>query len=530
MTFIFSLVYLTGNAKTKPVKKKELEMKKKSILSLGLLSLFSLGLAAHSHPAQADDKDIEVIASFYPMYEFTKQVVGDEGNVSLLIKAGTEAHDFEPSTKDISKIQKADAFVYDDDNMETWVPKVKKSLDNKGENFIKATGDMLLMGGGGHDHDHDHDEEGHTHEFDPHVWLSPERSQILVTNIANDLSEKFPEKADTFKKNAESYNKKLSDLDKKYRDALTDAKQKSFVTQHSAFGYLALDYGLNQVPITGVSAEAEPSAKRLAQLSKYVKKYDINYIYFEENASSKVSKTLADEVGVKTAVLNPLESLTSKQMKKGENYITVMEKNLKALQKTTDKAGKDIEPEKGVEKTVYNGYFKDSQIKDRKLSDWTGKWQSVYPLLQDGTLDEVFDYKSKKNPEMSAKEYKDYYTTGYKTDVEQINIDGKKMTMEFIQNGESHKYKYKYVGYEILNYEKGNRGVRFLFETDDKDAGQFKYVQFSDHDIRPNKAGHFHIYFGGESQEALIEELENWPTYYPTDLSGHEVAQEMLAH
>ncbi|MFU2164853.1 metal ABC transporter solute-binding protein, Zn/Mn family [Streptococcus pluranimalium] len=508
-------------------------MTKKSLLSLGFVSLFSLGLAAYSQPVQAGDKDIEVVASFYPMYEFTKQVVGDQGKVSLLIKAGTEVHDFKPSTKDITRIQKADAFVYDDENMETWVPKVKKSLDNKGKNFIKATGDMLLIGGG-HSHEeheeHDHDDEEHTHEFDPHVWLSPERSQILVTNIANELAKKFPEKADAFKKNAENYNKKLSDLDDKYEKALKDAKQKSFVTQHAAFGYLALDYGLKQIPITGVSADSEPSSKRLAKLSEYVKKYDINYIYFEENASSKVSKTLADEAGVKTAVLNPLESLTSKQMKKGDNYISIMEKNLKALQKTTDKEGPEIEPEEGVEKTIYKGYFEDSQIKDRPLSDWSGKWQSVYPFLEDGTLDGVFDYKAKKNGDMSADEYKDYYTTGYKTDVEEIKIDGKKKTMTFVQNGKPHQYKYKYVGYKVLTYKKGNRGVRFLFETDDKDAGQFKYVQFSDHAIYPGKAEHFHIYFGGESQEALIEELENWPTYYPSNLKGREVAQEMMAH
>lgn len=505
-------------------------MKKKSVLTLGLVSLFSLGLAAHSQKVQADDKDIEVIASFYPIYEFTKQVVGDEGNVSLLMKAGTEPHDFEPSTKDIAKLENADAFVYDDDNMETWVPKVKKSLDNKGDNFIKATGDMLLMAGSGEEHDHDHDHEDHSHEFDPHVWLSPERSQTLVDNIAKDLSQKFPEKAEAFKKNAETYNKKLSDLDKKYEEALSKAKQKSFVTQHAAFSYLALDYGLTQIPITGVSAESEPSAKRLGELSKYVKKYAIDYIYFEENASSKVSQTLADEVGVKTAVLNPLESLTSKQEKNGEDYISIMEKNLKSLQKTTDKAGKTIEPEKAAEKTVYNGYFKDSQVKNRPLSDWSGKWQSVYPLLQDGTLDEVFDYKAKKNKDMTAEEYKEYYTTGYKTDVEQITIDGKKKTMTFVQNGKSQTFTYKSAGYKILTYEKGNRGVRFMFETDDKDAGQFKYVQFSDHSINPTKADHFHIYFGGESQEALHNELKNWPTYYPTKLSGHEIAQEMLAH
>ena len=88
---------------------------------------------------------------------------------------------------------------------------------------------------------------------------------------------------------------------------------------------------MNQITITGVSAESEPSAKRLASLTKYVKKYDIKYIYFEENASSKVAATLADEAGVKTAVLNPLESLTTKEIKAGEDYFTVMKDNLKAL-------------------------------------------------------------------------------------------------------------------------------------------------------------------------------------------------------
>ena len=88
---------------------------------------------------------------------------------------------------------------------------------------------------------------------------------------------------------------------------------------------------MTQIPITGLTAESEPSAKRLAELSKYVKEYGINYIYFEENASSAVSKTLADETGVKTAVLSPLESLTQKQMDAGENYFSVMRANLKAL-------------------------------------------------------------------------------------------------------------------------------------------------------------------------------------------------------
>ena len=186
-------------------------------------------------------------------------------------------------------------------------------------------------------------------------------------------------------------------------------------------------------------------------------------------------------------------------------------------------------PEEGeAAKTVYQGYFEDSAVKDRSLSDYAGDWQSVYPYLLDGTLDQVWDYKAKLTGAMTAEEYKAYYDTGYKTDVDQIKIDDQ--TMEFVVDGQSHKYTYKYVGYKILTYKKGNRGVRFLFEATDADAGNYKYVQFSDHNIAPVKTGHFHIFFGGESQEKLLEEMENWPTYYPVGLTGMEIAQEMLAH
>ena len=105
---------------------------------------------------------------------------------------------------------------------------------------------------------------------------------------------------------------------------------------------------------------------------------------------------------------------------------------------------------------------------------------------------------------MTQAEYKAYYTKGYQTDVTKINITDN--TMEFVQGGQSKKFTYKYVGKKILTYKKGNRGVRFLFEATDANAGQFKYVQFSDHNIAPVKAEHFHIFFGGTSQEALFEE------------------------
>ncbi|BBE40636.1 high-affinity zinc uptake system binding-protein ZnuA precursor [Streptococcus dysgalactiae] len=427
-------------------------MKKKILLMISLIGVFFAWQLSQAKQVLAEGK-VKVVTTFYPVYEFTKGVIGNDGDVSLLMKAGTEPHDFEPSTKDIKKIQDADAFVYMDDNMETWISDVKKSLKSKKVTIVKGTGNMLLVAGAGHDHDHEHGhdhedadkehghdehgEEEHSHAFDPHVWLSPYRSITVVENIRDSLSKAYPEKADDFKANAAAYIEKLKDLDKDYTTALSDAKQKSFVTQHAAFGYMALDYGLNQIAINGVTPDAEPSAKRIAALSKYVKKYGVKYIYFEENASNKVAKTLAKEAGVKTAVLSPLEGLTEKEMKAGADYFTVMRKNLETLRLTTDVAGKEILPEEDTTKTVYNGYFKDKDVKDRKLSDWSGNWQSVYPYLQDGTLDQVWDYKAKKSKgKMTAAEYKDYYTTGYKTDVEQININGKKNTMTFVRNGE----------------------------------------------------------------------------------------------
>ncbi|UWS52868.1 zinc ABC transporter substrate-binding protein AdcA [Enterococcus faecium] len=507
-------------------------MKKISVGLIGIAALGLLGACSSTNDAKvSNDKDgkLEIVTTFYPMYDFTKNIVGDEGDVKLLIPAGSEPHDYEPSAKDMATIHDADVFVYHNENMESWVPKAAKGWKKGAPNVIKGTENMVLLPGSDED-GHDHGEEDHHHELDPHTWVSPKMAIKEVSNIKDQLVKLYPKKAKVFETNAEKYLTKLKRLDADYTTSLKEAKQKSFVTQHAAFGYLALDYGLKQVPIAGLSPEEEPSSGRLAELKEYVKKNKINYIYFEKNANDKIAKTLANEAGIKLEVLNPLESLTKEQMDNGEDYVSVMEDNLKALEKTTMVAGEEVVPEKEAkdEKTVANGYFKDADVKDRELSDYTGEWQSVYPLLKDGILDEVFDYKAKINKDMTAAEYKDYYTTGYKTDIDTINI--KDNTIDFVVNGEKHTYTYKYVGHKILKYKKGNRGVRYLFETDDKDAGEFKYIQFSDHNITSTDVEHFHIFFGGESQEKLYNELHNWPTFYPASLSKHEIAQEMMAH
>ena len=174
-------------------------------------------------------------------------------------------------------------------------------------------------------------------------------------------------------------------------------------------------------------------------------------------------------------------------------------------------------------------HFADTDVQDRSLSDWDGDWQSVYPYLQDGILDEVMERKA-ENGSKTKEEYRAYYETGYRTDVSQITIDAESNTICFVKDGVAAKAAYAYKGYQIYDYASGSRGVRYFFEATDGDADAPKYVQFSDHGINPGKAEHFHIYFGNDGFDALSQEMDNWPTYYPMDMSGNDIKEDMLEH
>lgn len=180
----------------------------------------------------------------------------------------------------------------------------------------------------------------------------------------------------------------------------------------------------------------------------------------------------------------------------------------------------------GANSEIYNGYFKDEQVKPRTLEDWEGEWQSVYPLLTDGTLDPVMAAKAKQGGK-SAAEYRAYYDVGYKTDVDRIVIKG--ANVEFTRGKRSVKANYVTDGHEILTYAKGNRGVRFIFKKTDGDDEAPQFIQFSDHIIAPEIADHYHLYWGND-RAALLKEVTNWPTYYPSDLTGAQIVKEMLAH
>lgn len=177
---------------------------------------------------------------------------------------------------------------------------------------------------------------------------------------------------------------------------------------------------------------------------------------------------------------------------------------------------------------IYNGFFYNDEIQDRTLADWEGDWQSVYPYLESGDLDGVFQEKAYANESMTPEDYKDYYAVGYETDVNRIVIEGDQFTFYTTDGGEE-SATYEYDGYEVLNYERGNRGVRFVFKRASDNEAMPAYIQFSDHSIQPTDALHYHLYWGDDRQ-ALLDEVDHWPTYYPADWGTEEIVHDMLAH
>ncbi len=179
-----------------------------------------------------------------------------------------------------------------------------------------------------------------------------------------------------------------------------------------------------------------------------------------------------------------------------------------------------------AEKQIYKGYFEDAQVKPRMLSDWEGDWQSVYPYLLNGSLDGIMAEKA-AHGDKTAAEYRAYYEIGYKTDVNRITIKGDNVA--FYKEGKPTQGTYVSDGQEILTYKKGNRGVRYIFKKTGGDADAPQFIQFSDHTIAPKKAGHYHLYWGND-RKALLDEVTNWPTYYPFQMDGPEIVEEMATH
>lgn len=305
-------------------------MKKKALLFILLLPLLVGCSAKHD-----ENKKLTISTSFYPMYYFTKEIVKDKATVTMVTPSNTEPHDYEPSAKVMANISDSSLFIYNSEAMETWVPNLKKTLaDNSNVTFVKASKGIQLTEESPNNDVHKNQHEDKEHSLDPHVWLNPVLAKKEVQTITSAIIKKDPDNKETYEKNSAVIQKKLDQLNQQFIQATKNAKHKTFVTQHAAFGYLARQYGLKQKSIAGIDPEQEPTPKELAHIESFVKKEKIHYIYTEETASSKVAKTVKEATDTTLLPLNTLESVSEKEQKEGQNYFTIMENNLNNLKKT----------------------------------------------------------------------------------------------------------------------------------------------------------------------------------------------------
>lgn len=317
-------------------------MKKKILALLALALVFVLVACSNSESKTGsqttpssqvtqESDNLQVVASFYPMYEFAEKVGGEAADVSLMIPAGGDVHGYEPSAQDLANLQTADVFVYSNTEMETWVPSVLESIDTENLTVIEADEEIELIETQPSEENHDHSEEGHTHTVDPHTWVDPANAIIQVTQIKEDFIEADPENATTYEDNAASYISELQTLKTDYDTALNEVENTEFITQHAAFGYLANRYGLTQYSLAGVSADTEASPQVMAELVTLIEEHELPVVYYNVNENESLADTVAQEAGVQTAPLHTLESLTDEEIAEGKDYINVMKDNLESL-------------------------------------------------------------------------------------------------------------------------------------------------------------------------------------------------------
>ena len=214
-----------------------------------------------------------------------------------------------------------------------------------------------------------------------------------------------------------------------------------------------------------------------------------------------------------------LKNATNKNMKV-INLLDVLKDTIK-----TEEAVPGMQAEEGHNHGVAD--FADSDVQDRNLSDWDGEWQSVYPYVLDGTLDPVMEKKAESGTK-TAEEYKESYIASYETDIEKISIDGN--TITYTRKDGTSTATYDSEGFYIRHKDDGSKQVRYKYQKVSGDANAPTYIVFSDHNISSAEPEHFHLYFGEDGFDSLVEEGKHFPTFYPASLTGAEIADEMLEH
>jgi zinc transport system substrate-binding protein len=287
------------------------------------LALVVVSAAACGSDDPADDGRLMVAASFYPLAAAAERVGGESVAVDNLTPPGVEPHDLELAPDDLETLVTADVVLYVGGGFQPAVENGVSQAEGTVIDVLESAGPLAPPAPG--------DEEGEQLAADPHVWLDPARFAMVVRAIGEALAEAVPAEAQALRSGAREYATELEALDAGFAQGLATCERRLMVVNHAAFGYLADAYGLEQIAISGVSPEAEPDPARLAELRALVQEEGVRTIFTEALASPEVAETLAEEAGVAVAVLDPLEGLTTEQIDAGQDYVSVMRRNLETL-------------------------------------------------------------------------------------------------------------------------------------------------------------------------------------------------------
>lgn len=314
--------------------------------------------------ANEKEEKSTIYASFYPIYNLTKQIAGDKFEVKSFTNLKTESHDWEPSAKDMAEVSKAKLMFINGAGMEEWEDSLKNSSDIELVNTSKDIDLIKSSEEDHHDHDHDNEDTDHDHdhehedadhdedqdhdedhdhenaneehhhhhgEYDPHLWLSPKNAISQAKVIAEKLSEIDPSNKDYYMDNFKKIEDELEALIAEYKEKFDGCENKNFLVNHKAFSYLAKDFSLNQIALTSLTSTEETDAKTLKDASLKAKELNIKTIFYEMGSSDKNAKTLADEIGADTKPLNTLELATDENIKNDTSYQELVRENLEAI-------------------------------------------------------------------------------------------------------------------------------------------------------------------------------------------------------
>ncbi len=322
---------------------------KKMLYALILTALIAFGLSGcgstDNTKASANDNSINIVATIFPAYDWTKNILGENPsniNLTLLLDNGVDLHSYQPSVQDIQKISTCDLFIYVGGESDEWIEDVLSTAENKDMKVVclmdvlgvGAKSEETVEGMQAEEEDETEEEEA---EYDEHVWLSLKNAKVFTNEITDRLAAIDPDNSEIYKKNATDYINKLNELDKSYETAVSSAGKKVLLFgDRFPFRYLTEDYGLNYyAAFLGCSAETEASFETITFLSGKVDELSLNAVLTIDGSDQKIAKTIIDNTSAKDQnllVLDSMQSTTKEDIASGATYISIMENNLSVLE------------------------------------------------------------------------------------------------------------------------------------------------------------------------------------------------------